>query len=100
MNSRALICDSTPADFRPVVQVIDNFDKDRNHKLGLVFEAQVGKGRLLVCASNLPALQDRPEARQMLASLLHYAASSKFQPKVVLTLADLHGILAPKSPQR
>lgn len=35
MNSRAIILDATPTDYRPIVQVIDNFD--RNHKLGTVF---------------------------------------------------------------
>jgi hypothetical protein len=43
------------------VQVIDNFA--RNHKLGLVFETGVGKGKLLVCAIDLLGLQDKPEAR-------------------------------------
>ena len=93
MNSRALILDAAPADFRPIVQVIDNFE--RNHKLGLVFEARVGAGRLLVCASQLPALSDRPEARQLLASLLAYAGSPKFQPASALTPELLEQILAP-----
>ena len=98
MNSRALILDDTPADFRPVVQVIDNFDKDRNHKLGLVFEAQVGQGRLLVCTSDLLALQDKPEARELLASLLRHAASSQFGPKSELTPAALQQLFSTKSP--
>jgi len=50
-NSRPIILDDTPADYRPLLQVIDNFE--RNHKLGLIFEARVGKGRLLVCAIDL-----------------------------------------------
>ena len=58
-NSRSLILDDTPADFRPLVQVIDNFA--RNHKLGSVFEARVGKGKLLVCAIDLTSeLADVP----------------------------------------
>ncbi len=98
MNSRAIILDQTPADFRPLVQVIDNFDKDRNHKLGLVFEAQVGHGRLLVCTSDLLALQDKPEARELLASLLRHAASSQFLPKSGLTPTALQNLFSPKSP--
>ena len=35
-RSRLFILDDTPADYRPIVQVIDNFA--RNHKLGVVFE--------------------------------------------------------------
>ena len=48
-------------------QVIDNFDKDRNHKLGLVFEAKVGKGKLVVCSIGLRKDREQnPVARQML----------------------------------
>ena len=52
--SQSVILDATPAEFRPIVQVIDNFS--RNHKLGNVFEARVGKGRLLVCTIDLLSL--------------------------------------------
>jgi len=86
-NSRPIILDDTPAAYRPMVQVIDNFD--RNHKLGLVFETRVGKGRLLVCAIDLPAHQDKPEARQLLHSLLTYAGSDQFAPKSELDMGLL-----------
>lgn len=78
-KSRPIILDKTPADYRPIIHVIDNFA--RNHKLGLLFEAKVGKGKLLVCASDLPALQQYPEARQLLNSLLAYVGSEKFAPQ-------------------
>ena len=78
-NARPIILDDTPREYRPLVQVVDNFD--RNHKLGLIFETRIGKGSLLVCAIDLPALQDKPEARQLLHSLLNYAASATFAPK-------------------
>ena len=93
MHSRAVILDDTPATFRPIVQVIDNFDHDRNHKLGLIFEAKVGPGRLLVCASDLPALQDQPEARQLFASLLAYAGSPEFNPPTELAIDAVQKIL-------
>jgi hypothetical protein len=88
-----IILDATPADFRPVVQVVDNFA--RNHKLGLVFEARVGSGKLLVCAADLAGMPDRPEARQLLASLLAYAGSSEFRPGRELSLETLSQVLAP-----
>jgi hypothetical protein len=79
-----------------VVQVIDNFA--RNHKLGLIFEARSGRGKLLVCASDLLSMQDRPEARQLLASLLAYAGSPRFQPVGELPAATLDTILAAVPP--
>jgi hypothetical protein len=90
-NSRPLILDETPRAFRPIVQVIDNFA--RNHKLGLLMEAKVGKGKLLLCTIELPAIEDRPEARQLLYSLTRYAASPGFQPKQELSLDTLERLL-------
>jgi hypothetical protein len=90
-NSNPVILDETPPDFRPIVQVIDNFW--RNHKLGLVFETKVGKGKLLVCSIDLLDNQDLPEARQMLHSLLGYAGSPKFSPRKELSVESLRSIL-------
>jgi hypothetical protein len=78
-NSRPVILDETPVNYRPIIHVIDNFA--RNHKLGLLFETKVGQGKLLVCASDLPALQRHPEARQLMHSLLRYVGSDRFQPR-------------------
>lgn len=90
-NARPIILDETPNDYRPILQVIDNFD--RNHKLGLVFETKVGTGSLLVCAIDLPALEDKPEARQLLHSLQQYAASPAFAPKHELDSTILNKLL-------
>ena len=94
-NSRTLILDDTPASFRPLVEVIDNFA--RNHKLGNLFEARVGPGRLLVCAMDLPRIAARqPAANQLLASLYAYAGSSSFQPPQALERAALDSLFAAK----
>jgi hypothetical protein len=90
-NSRPIILDETPPDYRPIIHVIDNFA--RNHKLGLLFETRVGQGKLLVCASDLPALQDHPEGRQLLRSLLRYVGSDRFQPAQSLDTEILMKIL-------
>ncbi len=94
-NSRPVILDDTPADYRPIVHVIDNFA--RNHKLGLLFETRVGPGRLLVCTSDLPSLQSHPEARQLMRSLLRYVDSTSFAPAHELDGALLKKLL-PSSP--
>ncbi len=91
-NSRPIILDNTPADYRPTVQVIDNFE--RNHKLGLIFEAKVGKGKLLVCAIDLLRQQDKPEARQLLYSLLQYVGSEKFRPRSEIPVKLLEEIFS------
>jgi hypothetical protein len=90
-NSRPIVLDETPPDYRPIIQVIDNFA--RNHKLGLVFETRVGPGKLLVCASDLPALQAYPEARQLMHSLLRYVGSAAFVPGAALDAGLLKKLL-------
>ncbi len=86
-NSRPVVFDDAPAGFRPTVQVIDNFV--RNHKLGLIAETKVGKGVMLICSIDLPALQDRPEARQLLYSLFKYLASDACAPEAQLEVGLL-----------
>jgi hypothetical protein len=75
----------------PVVQVIDDWVTAR--KLALVFEARVGKGKLLACGCDLVSdLDKRPVARQMRHSLLAYMADARFDPQYAMTppqLADL-----------
>lgn len=93
MNSHSLILDEWPDTIQPIVQVIDNFE--RNHKLGLIVEAKVGKGSLLVCASDLIGQQHKPEARQLLHSLLGYAASAEFAPSEELSFEQLRSVLDP-----
>ena len=81
----AIWLEDVPADYRPIVQAIDH--PDRNHKLALIYETKVGKGRLLVCTLDLNReLDKRPVARQLRASLLAYAASPKFHPTLELDL--------------
>ncbi|MEI7732568.1 MAG: discoidin domain-containing protein [Verrucomicrobiota bacterium] len=93
-RSRLFILDETPADYRPLVQVIDNFA--RNHKLGAVFEGRVGSGQLLVCGFDLPAMAKDPAARQLLASLYQYVGSPAFAPKQELGLDLLEKLFVPK----
>jgi hypothetical protein len=91
MNSRAMILDASPAGLMPIVQVIDNYE--RVHRLGVIFEALIGKGKLLVCSIDLLGQIDRPEARQLLHSLLHYMNSSQFSPRIFMEQATLQSIV-------
>ena len=80
--SRPMILDAL-AGYRPIVQVIDNVE--RNHRLGLVFEFKVGEGKLLVCCSDLESTLDYPEGRQFYKAVLDYMRSDDFQPSVELS---------------
>jgi hypothetical protein len=88
VKSRAMVLDSLPRDLRPIVQVVD--DWVTNRKLGLVLEAKVGKGRLLVCSIDLKTeLDKRPAARQLLQSLQRYMADKEFAPRVSVSFSQL-----------
>ncbi|MBI4891954.1 MAG: glycoside hydrolase family 2 [Acidobacteria bacterium] len=93
-NSAAFILDDTPAAFRPIVQVIDDYH--RNHKLGAVLETKVGPGKLLLTSLDLATnLETRPAASQLRRSLLHYMSTRAFNPKDTLPERDLQKLLAP-----
>ena len=96
-NSRPFILDNTPGDYRPLIQVVDNID--RNHKLGLIFEFTVGKGKLLVCMSRLKTIQNKPEGRQLYSAILRYMSSDKFNPSQVLDQPDLVELFRTKNPE-
>lgn len=90
MQSDCAILDGTA--IRPIVQTIDNFE--RNHKLGMVFEAQCMGGKLLVCTSRLDEIADDVTAQNLYRSLTEYAASEKFAPAEELTEQEFEQILA------
>jgi hypothetical protein len=78
-GSAPLLMDGFPASHRPIVYLID--DWFTNRRLGLLFEAKVGKGKLMVCGADLTRDPDkRPAARQFCRSLEQYMSSDKFNP--------------------
>jgi hypothetical protein len=90
-KSKFMILDEFGAELSPIVQVID--DWNTNRKLGLVFEATVGKGKLLVCSIDLGSdLDSRPAARQMLCSLMKYIDSPTFAPECSIDIEILQGL--------
>lgn len=61
-----------------------------NRPLALIFEAKVGKGKILVSGIDLTKdLDKRPEAKQLLFSLKKYMAGPKFNPTIVLHTDNL-----------
>ena len=68
-----------PADFQPLVQSIDTWFVSR--KIGMLFEAKVGKGKLVMTTMDITNnLDKRIVARQMRESILSYMQSDKFAP--------------------
>ena len=77
----AMCMDDFPADFRPIVHLID--DWFTNRKLGILFEAKIGNGKLMVCSVDLQKdISKRPAAAQFRQSILEYMASERFNPSI------------------
>lgn len=89
-ESRPLIMDRMPKGFRPLVQVIDNVE--RNHRLALIFEASVGNGKVLVCMSDLRQTARYPESKQLMQSMLDYLGSDDFNPASRISPADFKSL--------
>jgi hypothetical protein len=91
-RSKPIILDGLPAELSPIVQSIDDWNTCR--KLGLVFEAQVEQGKLVVSAIDLVKdLEVRPVARQLRYSLLQYMSGEQFAPATSVPLASLRRLL-------
>jgi len=89
--SHPMMLDNTGKDYRPIVQVIDNIE--RNHKLGLIFEFAVGKGKLLVSMADLEKASAYPEGRAFYRSVLEYMVSEDFAPKTKISLQDFRELM-------
>ncbi len=78
-HSNAIVISDLPAGLQPIVRIID--DWFTNRPLAMIFEANTGKGKIMVCGVDLLTDQaKRPEARQLLYSLKHYMAGDGFKP--------------------
>jgi hypothetical protein len=91
-HAAPLLLDALPKELRPIVQVID--DWFTNRRLALVFEAKVGKGKLLVTSIDFTGDLD-PVRRQLRESLLTYATGSRFSPKIDVAPAQVRTLLQP-----
>jgi len=90
-HAAAMILDDLPPKLRPTVQVID--DWFTNRRLGLVFEARVGRGKLMVTSIDLGDAGADPVRQQLRASLLAYLSSARFAPAVEITPAQIRGLM-------
>lgn len=87
----AVLDDVTDKSYRPIVQMVDNFE--RNHKLGILFEGNTDSGgKLMVCTIRLSEIADRPEVKQFAKSVLDYMTSDEFCPEQTLNMNLLRNI--------
>jgi hypothetical protein len=84
-HSQAMIIDDFAPDIRPLIQPIDTWFENR--RLALAFEAQSGKGKILVCSIDLLKTdKNRLSSKQLLNSILTYMESNSFNPQKEIEL--------------
>lgn len=83
----------------PVIQSIDTYEENR--KLGIAFEARVGKGKLFVlCVDPEKDLEKRQATRQLFHSVRTYVASPDFNPSTELQPYELDALFTPNTPKQ
>ena len=87
-RGRAMIL---PPGFQPLVTGIDCYARLRN--LGLLLEANIMGGRLVLSSMGLHDKQEHPEARALLSSIVRYMASNDFHPEQRLTEEQLRTLV-------
>ena len=97
-GAQVMNLDEFPHDYQPVVQPIDTWHVSR--KLGMLIEARVLNGRLLMTTMDITnRLDRRPVARQLRYSLLHYLQSPDFQPTNVVSLETIRHLFEQEAPR-
>ena len=86
-----------PQDYQSPVQPIDTWHVSR--KLGMIVEARVGTGRLLMTTMDITKNLDRRHvARQMRQAILRYMESDDFQPMLTLEPAVIEHFFTRQAP--
>jgi hypothetical protein len=87
---RSVNLTAAPRELKPIVWAID--DWNRNWKLGVIFECNVGNGKLLVSAINLNDERGGAGLKQLRRSLLDYMGGETFLPAASLTPAQVRSL--------
>lgn len=85
--------------FIPTIQVIDGWKTNR--KLGVLAEARMGKGKVVITSMNLEdSLEHRPSARQFRSSLAEYMNSPYFTPECVISAEHIYALMKAGNTER
>ena len=87
-----------PAEFQPIVQPIDTWHVSR--KLGMLFEARVNGGSLIMTTFDLGRdLDHRLVARQLRHSILRYMQSDAFHPTTIIQPETITHLFTEEAPR-
>ena len=86
-----------PAEFQPIVQSIDTWFLSR--KIGMLFEANVAGGRLMMTTMPLDADSGVPVIAQMRKAIMNYMLSDDFRPQYTVDLQCVKDLFTKEAPK-
>ena len=96
-RAQCMMTDHIPGEFSSIVQPIDTWFLSR--RLSTLFEARVGKGRLIMTSLDLRnQLNNRPVARELMHALMTYMHSDDFRPSQTVTVEQIETIYTQPTP--
>jgi hypothetical protein len=96
-GAQVMLLSDFPLGFQPIIQPIDTWFLNR--KIGMLFEARVGEGKLIMSSADLRNdLDKRIVARQLLQSVLDYMNSDYFRPQYGVDAAKVQELFTKEDP--
>ena len=95
-RKQVMLFSDFPAEFQPVVQSIDTWFLNR--KIGMLFEAKVGKGRLVMTTIPIQPNEKYPVATQLRKSIIDYMLSADFNPVHTISMACISDLFTKTTP--
>ncbi|MFH1195107.1 MAG: sugar-binding domain-containing protein [bacterium] len=87
-HSSAILLNELGDNIQPVVRIIDDWFTAR--PLGLIIEAKVGKGKIILTSIDLLTdIEKRPEAKQLTKSIIDYMKSESFAPTQEISIKKI-----------
>jgi hypothetical protein len=95
-RAQTMLLDDFPLELKPIVQPIDTWFINR--RLAMLFEARVGKGRLMMTSIDLENLPNRPVAECLYQSVISYMQSGAFRPETEVKMQQIQDIFQKTAP--
>ncbi|MDD3079535.1 MAG: beta-glucuronidase [Paludibacter sp.] len=90
-RAQVMLLSDFPKGFQPIVQPVDTWFINR--KLGMLFEANVGRGKLIMTSMDLKSdWNERPVAQQLYCSIVKYMQSDKFRPEKEVSMQNIRDL--------
>ena len=96
-RQQVMLLSDFPEDFQPIVQSIDTWFLSR--KIGMLFEANVNGGKLMMTTLPLDAGEAYPVRTQMRKAILDYMASEDFRPSQAIDWDCVKALFSKETPK-